>query len=106
MTDLELVVGLAVVDIFGCQHGDAGVTVLGVVPDKERPAEGDSVLDRAKPIGKARVILEGLELGFGEGIMSYCQKLCIEPSGGDLFLFFSVHELETFNDFGNAPVAL
>ncbi len=37
---------------------------------------------------------------------SYCQKLCIEPSGGDLFLFFSVHELETFNDFGNAPVAL
>ncbi len=62
-------VGLAAVDIFGCQHGDAGVPVLGVVPDKERPAKGDSVLDRAEPIGKARVILEGLELGFGEGII-------------------------------------
>jgi len=46
---------------------------------------------------------------FGREILSvrsYCQKLCMEPSGGDLILPDSVDKCHVFNDLSQPAVAL
>ena len=40
------------------------------------------------------------------GITSYCQKLCMDPSGGDPFSPDSVYKCDVFYDLSQAPVAL
>ena len=37
---------------------------------------------------------------------SYCQKLCMDPSGGDPFSPDSVYKCDVFYDLSQAPVAL
>ena len=37
---------------------------------------------------------------------SYCQKLCMEPSGGDLILPDSVDKFHVFNDLSQPAVTL
>ena len=39
-TALENALGSAVMDVIGGEHRDAGMTMLGVVPGEEGPAEG------------------------------------------------------------------
>ena len=50
-------------------HGDSPMAVLGVVPREERPAEGDGGVDIVESPGEAGVVLQGLELGLGEGVV-------------------------------------
>ena len=59
----------AVMDVIGGEHGDSAMAVLGVVPREERPAEGDSGVDIVELPGEAGVVLQGLELGLGEGVV-------------------------------------
>ena len=54
--------GLAVVDGRRAHQADPGVAVLVVVPAEELAAERARVLDRVEPSGKARPVLERLEL--------------------------------------------
>ena len=62
-------VGTAVMDVIGGEHGDSAMAVLGVVPREERPAEGDGGVDIVESPGEAGVVLQGLELGLGEGVV-------------------------------------
>ena len=55
---------LAVMDHGGRHHSDAGVTVVVVVPNEERLAEGAAVLNAAEAIRKLGTILHGVELAF------------------------------------------
>ena len=60
----------AVMDVIGGEHGDSTMAVLGVVPREERPAQGDGGVDTpATSPGEAGVVLQGLELGLGEGVV-------------------------------------
>ena len=56
-------------DIIGGEHRDPGMAVLGVVPGEERPAEGDGGGNVFEAPREARVILQGLELRFGERVV-------------------------------------
>ena len=56
-------------DIIGGEHRDPGMAVLGVVPGEERPAEGDGGGNVFEAPREAGVILQGLELRFGEGVV-------------------------------------
>jgi hypothetical protein len=47
-----------------CVKAQARMMVLVVVPAEEALAEGASILDGAKAVGKLRSILERLEVGF------------------------------------------
>ena len=49
-------------DVFRRHHGNAAVTVLLVVPGKERLAERPGVLDASKAVREVRPVLERLEL--------------------------------------------
>ena len=66
-TLLEHGVCTAVMDVIGGEHG--AMAVLGVVPREERPAEGDGGVDIVESPGEAGVVLQGLELGLGEGVV-------------------------------------
>src|SRR4051812_22333673 len=61
--------GLSVVDDFRGEQAQARVVVLGVVPGKEFPAEGASLLDGREARRKVRPVFEGLALGFGVGVV-------------------------------------
>ena len=61
--------GAAVMDIVGGEHRDPAMTMLGVVPGKERPAERSRGGDVCEAAGEAGVVLQGLELCLGEGIV-------------------------------------
>ena len=56
-------------DIIGGEHRDPGMAVLGVVPGEERPAEGDGGGNVFEAPREAGVILQGLELRFGERVV-------------------------------------
>ena len=58
---LEDALGAAVMDVTGGEHGDTAMTVLGVVPGKERAAERDRGGDIGEATGEAVVILQGLD---------------------------------------------
>jgi len=60
---------LAGVDGLRGEEADAGVAMLGVVPGEEAATERTSILQTAEASGEVRSILEGLELGFGEGVV-------------------------------------
>ena len=55
--------------VIGDEHGDSAMAVLGVVPREERPAEGDGGVDIVESPGEIGVVLQGLELGLGEGVV-------------------------------------
>ncbi len=57
------------VDIIGGEHRDPSVAMLGVVPGEERATEGDGRFDVLEAIGKAGMVLQGLELRLGERIV-------------------------------------
>ena len=61
--------GGAVVDRGRGVQPDAGVAVDVVVVVEERFAERSRVGDRAEPVGERRAVFEGLELGFGVGVV-------------------------------------
>ena len=66
---LEHGLGAIMVNILGGEHRDPTVAMLGVVPGEERAAEGGGRCDVREAIGKARMVLQGLELRLGEGIV-------------------------------------
>ena len=68
-TLLQHGVGTTVMDVIGGEHGDSAMAVLGVVPREERPAQGDGGVDIVESSGEAGVVLQGLELGLGEGVV-------------------------------------
>ena len=53
----EGVVGEAVVDLQRREQGDAVVTMLGVVPGEEGPAEGAPVFEAAEATWEVRTVL-------------------------------------------------
>ena len=59
----------AVVDIGGGVQAEAAVAMLVVVPGEEFLAVRAGGLDGGEPGGEAGPVLEGLELGFGVGVV-------------------------------------
>ena len=62
-------IDLAVVHLVGRHQADAGMVVLLVVPIEEAAAEASGVLDAAEALGEPRLILQGLEVAFGERVV-------------------------------------
>ena len=56
-------------DIVDGEHRDPGLAVLAVVPGEERPAEGDGCGNVFEAPREAGVILQGLELRYGERVV-------------------------------------
>lgn len=52
-----------------CQQADATMVVVVVIPIEEGLTETASIFHRTKELGKLGLVLEGLELRFGEGIV-------------------------------------
>ena len=57
-------------DIVRGEHGNAAMSMLGVVPREERSTEGDGGGDVVEAPREAWVILQGLELRLGERLSS------------------------------------
>ena len=66
---LEDALGTAVMDVIGGEHRNSAMTVLGVVPGEECPAERGRGGDVGEAPGEAGMVLQGLELGLGEGVI-------------------------------------
>ena len=66
---LENARGAAVMDVIGGEHGDSAMTVLGVVPGEEGPAERGRSGDIGEATGEAGMVLQGFELCLGEGVV-------------------------------------
>jgi len=62
-------VGLTVVDLVRRHQADPGMVMILVVPVKEASTESFSVLDTAKAFGEPGLILQCLEVAFGERIV-------------------------------------
>ena len=60
---------MSVVDVGGGVQAEAAVAVVVVVPGEELLAVGSGGLDRGEAAGEAGPVLEGLELGFGVGVV-------------------------------------
>ena len=67
--------GTMVMDIVRGEHGNAAMSMLGVVPREERATEGDGGGDVVEAPREAWVILQCLELRLGE-------RIVIGPPGG------------------------
>ena len=61
--------GSMVMDVARGEHGNAAMSMLGVVPREERSTEGDGGGDVVKAPREAWVILQGLELRLGERVV-------------------------------------
>ena len=61
--------GSMVMDIVRGEHGNAAMSMLGVVPRKECSTKGDGGGDVVKAPGEAWVILQGLELSLGKRVV-------------------------------------
>ena len=87
-TLLQHGVGTAVMDVIGGEHGDSAMAVLGVVPREERLAEGDGGVDIVESPREAGMVLQGLELGLGEGVviadLGAAQRACDAEVGEQL----------------------
>ena len=59
----------AIVNVVWGQHADAAVSMLGVVPRKERPTVIRGMLDACEAPRKAGLVFQGLELRFRERIV-------------------------------------
>jgi len=62
-------IGLAVMHLVRGHESDAGVVVVLVIPIEESSAEALGVLDAAEALGEARLVFQGLEVAFGEGVV-------------------------------------
>src|SRR5277367_175470 len=62
-------VDLSVVYLIRGHQADPGVVMILVVPIEEAATETSGVLDAAEAFGKARLILQGLEVAFGERVV-------------------------------------
>ena len=62
-------VDLAVMHLVRGHQTDPAMVMLLVVPVEEGSAEASGVLDTAEAFGKARLILQRLEVAFGEGVV-------------------------------------
>ena len=65
----EDLLGAAVMNVAGGEHGDTGVAMLAVVPREEGPAERDRGVDVFEATREAGVVFQRLELGFGERVV-------------------------------------
>ena len=66
---LQHALGSIVMDVVRGEHGDPAMAMFGVVPREERSAEGDRGGDVVEAAREAGVVLQGLELGLGEGVV-------------------------------------
>ena len=66
---LQHVLGSIVMDVVRGEHRDPAMAMFGVVPREERSAEGDRGGDVVEAAREAGVVLQGLELGLGEGVV-------------------------------------
>ena len=74
-------VGVPVVDVGGGVHADPGVAVGVVVPGEEPDQERAGVFEAAEPVGELGSVLQGLEMGFGVGVVVECSR----KSGGVIY---------------------
>lgn len=58
-----------VMHLVGRHQSDADVMVILVIPSEEAAAEGPGILDAAEALGELRLVLESLEVAFGERIV-------------------------------------
>ena len=66
---LQHALGSIVMDVVRGEHRDPAMAMFGVVPREERSAEGDRGGDVVEAAREAGVVLQGLELGLGEGVV-------------------------------------
>jgi len=70
-------IDLAIVHLIRGHQADPGMVMVLIVPVEECAIENSGVLDAAEEFGKARLILQGLEVAFGEGLsLDVCGRLC------------------------------
>jgi hypothetical protein len=78
-------IDLAVVHQIRGHQADPGMGMVLIVPDEKCATETFCVLDAAEAFGKARLILQGLEVAFGERVvprfrrgrlLDVCGRLC------------------------------
>ena len=62
-------VGLSIMDLVWGHQADPGVMMVLVVPVEEAAAEAFGILDAAEALGEPRLILQGLEVAFGERVV-------------------------------------
>ena len=62
-------VGLAVMNLVRGHQTDPGVVMVLIVPVEELTAEAFGVLDAAETLWEARLILQCLEVAFGERVV-------------------------------------
>jgi len=62
-------VDLAVMHLVRGHQADPAMVMVLVVPVEEGAAEASGILDAAEAFGKARLILQGLEMAFGERVV-------------------------------------
>ena len=62
-------IDLAIVHLIRGHQADPGMVMFLIVPDEECATETSCVLDAAEAFGKARLILQGLEVAFGERVV-------------------------------------
>jgi hypothetical protein len=79
-------VDLTMVHLIRGHEADPGMVMVVVVPIEEAAAEGFGVFDAAKAFGEAGLILQGLEVAFGERVvprlrrgrlLDVCGRLCV-----------------------------
>jgi hypothetical protein len=61
--------GVSIVDIMGSVPGDAGMTMLLVVPPVERLDMCPGMFEAGEPVREVRPVLQRLELGLRKGII-------------------------------------
>jgi hypothetical protein len=71
---------LAVMHLVRGHEADPGVMMILVVPVEELAAEGPGIGDAAKAAGKARLVLQGLEVALGERVVCALAR-CIALPG-------------------------
>ena len=65
-------VGLAIMHLIWGHQADPDVMMILVVPVEEASAEASGVLDAAEALGEPWLILQGLEVAFGEWVVVRC----------------------------------
>jgi len=77
-------IGLAVMHLVRCHQADACVVMVLVVPVEEAAAEAPGVLDAAEALGKVRLIFEGFEVAFGEGVVVGGVRAVVRPGDTEI----------------------
>ena len=77
-------IGLAVVHLVWSHQADPGVMMILIVPVEEAAAEAFGVLNAAEAFGEARLVLQRLEMTFGERVVVGGVRPIVRPGNAEI----------------------